>query len=710
MSKKVVVDPQSLLGKQQVNFTQLLSSESNSNVKPPLITSPNSLSKSLYALHLISFRILVVDKFTESLLNKIFRVGELRALGITLVLDINDKREYVRDATACYFILPTEQNIDILAKDIINELYFDYEVHFAERSRQTILESLAKKILDSAPRDKQDNYLQRIKFIKDQFLAFHSIDFDFFSLELDQMFYKTLNPKIQNKSEMEDIIERVANGLVNVVLTYGTMPIIAFEKNVDTPATFTARLVVSKLNDLYHSSNREIRQFLVNEQNGPNRFTKRRPVLLLTDRTFDLSVAVQHRWRYRSMVHDIFGMKNNHVIVPVKEEVQGENKIVKRQYDINPIYDSLWKKYSGKSYHEVASQIPEELTEYEKELKVFNKKSGINISGDEMLSGDMNKKLEGEMKLSTSIINKVFKLSDQRKYVDMHTNIAFSLLETIKERKLDEFYALEEALITQKPLDQKDLNVIQSLFESDTNLVSDKIRLLIICYLSLISSKKSSYSTSITEDDLKKYEKNIQKQRLIEEKKEIPQEEKLLVLSEMNFIRSLALDQTMLFDQPKGRDDRLGKIKSNVLDSFNVLGTQLKSIASNLRGGDASNFYPLPLTQLVHSIMNSGDSELTRSSSMSSLSSSSVFKSSEKFKKNYQFFDPKKNETIEATGEFGEAIVFVFGGGNFFEYQNLLDFNELPFMQGKRIVYGSTSLLTGEEFLNELKQLGDSLS
>lgn len=51
-----------------------------------------------------------------------------------------------------------------------------------------------------------------------------------------------------------------------------------------------------------------------------------------------------------------------------------------------------------------------------------------------------------------------------------------------------------------------------------------------------------------------------------------------------------------------------------------------------------------------------------------------------------------------------EAIVFVIGGGNYVEYQNLQEYaKKVP---GKRIVYGSTELLNASQFISQIATLG----
>ncbi len=54
---------------------------------------------------------------------------------------------------------------------------------------------------------------------------------------------------------------------------------------------------------------------------------------------------------------------------------------------------------------------------------------------------------------------------------------------------------------------------------------------------------------------------------------------------------------------------------------------------------------------------------------------------------------------------FEEAIVFVIGGGNYVEYENLRAWGgrQVP---TKNIVYGCTELVNAEEFLEQLNELG----
>ncbi|CAM9097949.1 unnamed protein product, partial [Lampetra fluviatilis] len=53
------------------------------------------------------------------------------------------------------------------------------------------------------------------------------------------------------------------------------------------------------------------------------------------------------------------------------------------------------------------------------------------------------------------------------------------------------------------------------------------------------------------------------------------------------------------------------------------------------------------------------------------------------------------------------AVVFMIGGGNYIEYQNLMDY--IKTKAGKRVTYGSTELLNATQFIKQLSKLGANL-
>lgn len=78
----------------------------------------------------------------------------------------------------------------------------------------------------------------------------------------------------------------------------------------------------------------------------------------------------------------------------------------------------------------------------------------------------------------------------------------------------------------------------------------------------------------------------------------------------------------------------------------------------------------------------------------------------------YLYLDPKllKGGDVmpKNRAPFQDAVVFVVGGGNYIEYQNLVDFikQKQNANTTKRIIYGATTLNNSKQFLKELSELG----
>jgi hypothetical protein len=80
------------------------------------IQTGNELGLMLTERKVQKWKVLVLDQFCFDVLGPLFKVGDLRAMGVTLVMNINDKRQPIPDAPAVYFIRPTKENIDLLCK------------------------------------------------------------------------------------------------------------------------------------------------------------------------------------------------------------------------------------------------------------------------------------------------------------------------------------------------------------------------------------------------------------------------------------------------------------------------------------------------------------------------------------------------------------------------------------------------------------------
>lgn len=78
----------------------------------------------------------------------------------------------------------------------------------------------------------------------------------------------------------------------------------------------------------------------------------------------------------------------------------------------------------------------------------------------------------------------------------------------------------------------------------------------------------------------------------------------------------------------------------------------------------------------------------------------------------FLYLDPKfpVNSAPRKNTPFKEAIVFTVGGGNYSEMHNLMEYAKRAQPNGpsvpKRIIYGTTEILSPSQFLSQLSSLG----
>ncbi|OMH84691.1 Protein sly1 [Zancudomyces culisetae] len=307
--------------------------------------------------------------------------------------------------------------------------------------------------------------------------------------------------------------------------------------------------------------------------------------------------------------------------------------------------------------------------------------------------------------------------------IDMHMNVATALLEKIKERQLDIIFQLEENMNKQTRQ-----TILDFLNDEGRGSLNDKLRVLMLYLLSrqgkggnvggmagsssgldgLQASGKSQSVDSVAEAFEKAFlEKDIDLSALAYFKK----------LQAMN---KIMLQNVVTSSPSVGGSDFLGK--------FSSIGSKLSAIkdgtglASGLFAG-VKGFLPqdkdLPITQLVKSIMERPGNIGTASASSSPMLGGGGIGG---VGDNMIYLDPLSTSPPSFSlfppadqGKFGHqqksvissfqnCIVFVIGGGNYLEYQNLQDYaNESS--PRKFIIYGSTDIVNPEGLLKQFSEL-----
>lgn len=88
-------------------------------------------------------------------------------------------------------------------------------------------------------------------------------------------------------------------------------------------------------------------------------------------------------------------------------------------------------------YFQVGEEVEVALNQYKKDIEEVNRKTAENANEP-----------EDSAKNIMSAVSSLPELTERKKKIDKHTNIATSLLEQIKKRSLDAYVSMEEDIMT----------------------------------------------------------------------------------------------------------------------------------------------------------------------------------------------------------------------------------------------------------------------
>lgn len=601
------------------------------------------------------WKILVYDRCGQDIISPLLTVKELRDLGVTLHLNLHTDRDPIPDVPVIYFVMPTDDNIQRICRDFQNGLYESYYLNFISAVSRQKLEDIASAAVQSGT-------VHQVSKVVDQYLNFISLEDDLFTLrhqDREAISYYAINRGDVKDSEMEAIMDVIVDSLFSVFVTMGTVPIIR------CPRGNAAEMVSEKLDKKLRDNLRDARNSLFASDAVPGQFSFQRPLLVVLDRNQDLATMLHHTWTYQALAHDVLDLRLNRVEI---EEVIDEGihspsrkpRTKKKAYDMNT-KDKFWMAQKGSPFPTVAEAVQEELDAYRteedevKKLKAAMGLEGEDVSAISMLS-DSTAKL-------TSAVSSLPELLERKRLIDMHTNIATALLEQIKQRKLDTYFETEERMMSKSTLSQSLMDIIS---DPEAGKPEDKVRLFIIaliCGPPMSEAEIDQYCVALQASNC-----DLTPVQYVRRWKSYSK-----ITATPSLYTGGSISTTGMFTNllSKGSSFVMEGVKNLVVKRHN-----------------------LPATRIVDALME-----------LKSLQDV----------EDYRYFDPKMLRADSANvprnkSPFQEAYVFMVGGGNYIEYQNLVDYaRSKAAVAQKKIIYGCSDLVYATMFLKQLAQLGKEI-
>lgn len=403
--------------------------------------------------------------------------------------------------------------------------------------------------------------------------------------------------------------------------------------------------------------------------------------MIILDRNIDLSLCLHHPWTYQALVHDLLGMEANRVHFQLKSDDE-KSSAKSYTYDLDSQTDEFWNANGGQAFPKVAENVEAELQECQKSHDKITKGAHVDNPDEDAL-----KNLTQGL---ASAIESLPELQKKKKNAEMHVNIATAIMQTLTERGLDSYFSTEERMISGGFIPDKS-SIMEMIDVSSKGTPEDKLRLFIIYYLHLSQSSGGVRSSRMNEEEFNEFRSRL--------------EACGADTSSLQFLKKLHLISTMNVSQT---EQKSGGSEASLFGSLadRAIGKGIDWLAGNVK-----NFLPLrsdlPVTSIVKELMTNNPPPPSSSVSNVSGATSEVGNVH-----SYLYLDPRASEDRAKNPPrnrtpFKEAIVFMVGGGNYVEYQNLQDFclkSKAP--STRSVIYGSTEILSPSKFLLQFSELG----
>ncbi|XP_034099626.1 protein sly1 homolog [Drosophila sulfurigaster albostrigata] len=603
------------------------------------------------------WKILIYDRVGQDIISPIISIKELRELGVTLHVQLHSDRDSIPDVPAVYFCLPTDENLDRIQQDFSNGLYDIYHLNFLAPITRSKIENLAAAALHAG-------CVANIHRVYDQYVNFISLEDDFFILkhqQSDQLSYYAINRANTRDEEMEALMDSIVDSLFALFVTLGNVPIIRCPRN--SAAEMVARKLEKKLRENLWDARANLFHMDATQAGG-GVFSFQRPVLLLLDRNMDLATPLHHTWSYQAMVHDVLDLGLN--LVYVEDEAAAATAGTRKKpkaCDLDRT-DRFWVTHKGSPFPTVAEAIQEELESYrnsEEEIKRLKTSMGIEGESDIAFSlvNDTTARL-------TNAVNSLPQLMEKKRLIDMHTKIATAILNYIKARRLDSYFEIEEKIMSKQTLDKPLLELLRDV---DFGQPEDKLRLYIIYYI--CGQQLPEAEQERLREALHAAGCDLTSLAYVQRWKAI-----------MN--RSPSISQATQYEGGGTR----------TVSMFTKLVSQGSSFVMEGVKNLVVKRHNLPVTKITEQVMECRSNAETD---------------------DYLYLDPKllKGGDVlpKNRAPFQDAVVFMVGGGNYIEYQNLVDFikQKQTSNVNRRIIYGASTLTNARQFLKELSALGGEI-